>query len=75
MTNIVTHHAINRAIKHTGLRVRAARAGHRYLGYAYFVDGADNQVGESVMVPRLSDLTLERWVAEAERALEIDPKI
>lgn len=59
--------AINRAIAHTGLRVFAASNGGKSLGYSYFKDVDGNQIGESVLVYRQSQLTLAQWVTEAER--------
>ena len=58
---------INRAIKHLSLEII-----HK-LGscYSYFLDlVTGNQIGESVQVCYLHQLSLERWVEEAQEALE-----
>ena len=54
--------AINRAIKHTGLKLRAGR------GYYYFVSrSTGDQIGESEYVYRCEQLPIERWIVAAER--------
>ena len=60
----MTKAQINRAISHTGLTI----VGNGDL-YFYFVDAQGDQVGESVMVAYLKDLSLTQWVEEAEAAL------
>lgn len=60
---------INRAIKHTGLKVVAAASAGRTLGYSYFTDlKTGYQVGDSVYVNRQTQLTVSQWVTEAEQA-------
>ena len=65
----VTVAAINRAIRYTGLKLITGD------GYYYFHDrGKGAQVGESVLVYRAAHLPLDRWILEAEGALEQDRK-
>lgn len=59
----MTTKRINQAIKHLGLQIIKGN------GYAYFVDHK-GQVGNSVMVCYLNQLTLDRWVQLAKSALE-----
>lgn len=57
---------INRAIRHTGLKVVACP---RNGGYSYFLDlKTGNQIGSSVYVNRQTQLAIPQWVAEAETA-------
>lgn len=57
---------INRAIKHTGLKVVACAHNG---GYSYFLDTkTGNQVGDSVYVNRQTHLTIPQWVVEAKAA-------
>ena len=57
--------SINRAIKHLGIEIVYTRAD----GYFYFLDLETGfQVGESVYVCYLNQLTLEQWVDAAEAA-------
>jgi len=63
----MTTSKINRAIKHLGLRIIHERGS----GYSYFLDlETEDQVGESVPVCYLNQLSLEGWVLCAEDALE-----
>ena len=56
---------INRAIKHLGLEIIHKRGS----GYSYFLDlKTGDQVGDSVPVCYLNQLTLARWIGEAEDA-------
>jgi len=64
----MTKSKINKAIKHLGLEI----VGTRGDGYFYFLDFDGYQIGESVYVCYLSDLTLDRWVDEAEHAIKCD---
>jgi hypothetical protein len=57
--------AINRAIAHTGLIIYAGP------GYSYFKDAAGDQIGESIMVYRQSDLSIDQWISEAEYAAKV----
>lgn len=58
---------INRKIKHLNLEI----IHNRKDAYSYFLDlTSGNQVGESVMVCYLNQLTLEEWVQEAKSAKE-----
>ena len=62
----MTSAKINKAIKHLGLKVIHERGS----GYSYFLDlVTENQIGESVQVCYLHQLSLERWVEEAQEAL------
>jgi hypothetical protein len=72
MTHPATYRAaINRAIKHLRLTVRACV---RDGGYSYFVDSdTGDQVGESVMVYRQHFLSLDQWVSEATSARATRP--
>lgn len=55
---------INAAIRHLGVKIMAGR------GYSYFHDlKTGDQVGDSVMVFRQSDQSVERWVQDAEAAI------
>jgi hypothetical protein len=57
---------INKAIRHLNLEVVGNGD-----GYFYFVDTVTGyQTGESVMVPHLNRLSLQRWIEEAKRARE-----
>lgn len=61
----MTKNLINKAIKHLGLEI----VGHRGDGYFYFCDlQKGHQVGESVLVCYLNQLTLAQWIQEAEQA-------
>ena len=61
----MTTRQINRAIRHTGLEI------NRGEGYQYFTHiETGDQYGASVMVCYLNHLPLDRWVEEAEIALE-----
>jgi len=61
----MTKNKINRAIKHLGLEIVSTRGD----GYFYFLDIAtDTTVGEIVSVCYLNQLSLDRWVAEAQHA-------
>lgn len=61
----MTTRQINQAIRHTGLEI------NRGEGYQYFTHiETGDQYGASVMVCYLNHLPLDRWVEEAEEALE-----
>ena len=65
-TAYLTKKKVNKAIAHTGLTV----VGTRGDGYFYFLDAEGFEVGrDTVAVCYLHHLPLDRWVAEAERAL------
>jgi hypothetical protein len=56
---------INAAIRHLKLEIVKGN------GYSYFLDlETGNQVGESVPVCYLNQLTLAKWVEQAELAIE-----
>ena len=58
---------INRAIKHLGLEIIHQRGS----GYSYFLDLQTGcQVGDSVPVCYLNQLSLQRWVEQAELNLQ-----
>jgi hypothetical protein len=60
---------INKAIKDLNLEIVHQRGS----GYSYFLDlTTGNQIGESVVVCYLNQLTLPRWVEEAEYARKND---
>jgi hypothetical protein len=62
---IMTTKKINKAIKHLRLEVTYTYGD----GYFYFLDlKTGNQVGDSIFVCYLKQLTLEQWVDEAEEA-------
>lgn len=62
----MTTSRINKAIKHLGLEIIHERGS----GYSYFLDLATrDQIGESVQVCYLHQLSLEEWVKEAQEAL------
>lgn len=70
--NRVTRKMINDALRARG-RDESLRPGD---GYFYFGGGeAVNWITNSVRVKRLSDLTLEQWLAEFDRLLRIDKKL
>ena len=58
----MTTKKINKAIKHLGLEIVYTKGD----GVFYFLNENGDQVGESVCVCYLNQLTLEQWVAEAE---------
>lgn len=61
----MTKNIINKAIKYLGLEI----VGERGAGYFYFCDLKEgHQVGESVLVCYLNQLTLGQWIQEAEQA-------
>jgi len=63
----MTTSKINRSIKHLGLKIIHERGS----GYSYFLDlETEDQVGESVPVCYLNQLSLQRWIESAELALE-----
>lgn len=63
----MTTRAINRAIRHLGLEIIHQRGS----GYSYFLSLAHGgQVGESVYVCYLNQLTVAQWVLEAENAVK-----
>ena len=56
---------INQAIKHLGLEIIHKRGS----GYSYFLDLlTGDQIGESVPVCYLHQLSLEKWKEQAEEA-------
>ena len=57
----MTKNKINKSIKSTGLSI----FGERGEGYFYFLNSSGDQVGESVYVAYLNQLTLSQWVDEA----------
>ena len=58
---------INRAIKHLNLEIIHQRGS----GYSYFLDlQSGNQIGDSVWVCYLHQLSIDRWVSQAEAARE-----
>lgn len=61
----MTKAKINRAIRHTGLTI----VGTRGDLYFYFLNANGDQIGESVWVAYLKDLSITQWVEEAEAAL------
>jgi hypothetical protein len=61
----MTKAQINRAIRHTGLTIEGTRGDL----YFYFLNASCDQIGESVLVAYLRDLSLTQWVEEAEAAL------
>jgi len=61
----MTKATINKAIKHLGIEIQNTRGD----GYSYFTSLKDgNQVGDSVYVCYLNQLTLEQWIKEATNA-------
>lgn len=63
LNSMLTLKAVNRAIAH--LQLELVRGG----GYFYFLDTTTgDQVGNSVMVYTLNQITLAAWVAEATNA-------
>jgi hypothetical protein len=61
----MTTSKINRAIKHLNLQIIHERGS----GYSYFLDlQTEDQIGDSVLVCYLNQLSLTRWVEEAELA-------
>jgi hypothetical protein len=70
--NRVTRKMINDSLRERG-RDESLRPGD---GYFYFGGGeAVNWLTNSVRVQRLSDLTLERWLEEFDKLVNIDKKI
>lgn len=70
--NRVTRKMVNDALRERG-RDESLRQGD---GYFYFGGGdAVNWLSSSVMVKRISDLTLEQWLKEFERLLATDKKL
>ena len=55
---------INRAIKHLNLEIVRGK------GYAYFIDPTGNQIGDSVWVCYLNQLTIDRWIEQAKSAID-----
>lgn len=65
MNSPISSKQINKAIKKFGLELAYTRGD----GYFYFLDLATgSQVGESVYVNYLNNLTLEEWISTAEEA-------
>jgi hypothetical protein len=70
--NHTTRKMVNDALRARG-RDESLREGD---GYFYFGGGeAVNWLSSSVMVKRISDLTLEQWLKEFESLLERDKKV
>lgn len=70
--NRVTRKMINDALRERG-RDESLRPGDSYF---YFGGGeAVDWITNSVRVKRLSDLTLEQWLAEFDKLLKIDKKL
>ena len=70
--NRVTRKMINDALRVRG-RGESLRPGN---GFFYFGGGeAVNWITNSVRVERVSDLTLEEWLEEFDKLLEIDKKL
>jgi hypothetical protein len=70
--NRLTRQMINDALRARG-RDESLREGE---GYFYFGGGeAVNWLSTSVMVKKLSDLTLERWLAEFDKLLANEKKL
>jgi hypothetical protein len=70
--NRVTRQMINDALRARG-RDESLREGE---GYFYFGGGeAVNWLSTSVMVKKLSDLTLEQWLAEFDKLLANEKKL
>jgi hypothetical protein len=62
----MTSAKINRAIKHLGLEIVHERGS----GYSYFLDlKTGHQVGESIPICYLNQLTLEGWIEQAQGVL------
>ena len=59
-----TRSNINRAIRQTGLTLEGVPGD----GVFYFIDSEGWQVGESVYVAYMNQLTVSRWIIEAESA-------
>jgi hypothetical protein len=71
-TNRVTRKIVNDALRARG------RDESLYPGEAYFFFGGGDAVhwlSSSVMVKRISDLTLEQWLAKFDELLERDKKL
>jgi hypothetical protein len=62
----MTKARINKAIKHLGLVI----TGNIGDGYFYFLNENGDQVGDSVYVCYLNQLSLKGWISEAGLALE-----
>jgi len=72
MKNKVTRKMVNDALRERG-RDESLREGE---GYFYFGGGeAVNWLSPTVMVKKLSDLSLEEWLKEFDRILENEKKI
>jgi hypothetical protein len=70
--NHITRKMVNDALRARG-RDESLREGE---GYFYFGGGeAVNWLSSSVMVKRISDLTLEQWLKEFDSLLERDKKV
>jgi hypothetical protein len=70
--NRVTRKIVNDALRARG-RDESLREAE---GYFYFGGGeAVNWLSSSVMVRRISDLTLEQWLKEFDKLLEADRKL
>jgi hypothetical protein len=70
--NLVTRKMVNDALRARG-RDESLREGE---GYFYFGGGeAVNWLSSSVMVRRISDLTLEQWLGKFDSLLEREKKV
>jgi hypothetical protein len=70
--NHITRKIVNDALRARG-RDESLRGGE---GYFYFGGGeAVNWLSSSVMVKRISDLTLEQWLKEFDSLLDRDKKV
>lgn len=58
----MTTNKINNAIAPLGLEIVRGK------GYVYFVNDIGAQVGESLMIPYLCQLTLSQWIDRAQYA-------
>jgi hypothetical protein len=70
--NLVTREMVNDALRARG-RDESLREGE---GYFYFGGGeAVNWLSSSVMVKRISDLTLEQWLKQFDSLLDREKKV
>lgn len=61
---IMTKKKINHAIKHLGLTIEGARGD----GCFYFLDEYGSQIGKTVYICYLNQLSVDEWIQEAEGA-------
>ncbi len=69
MQNKVTTRAINSALRRAGLAVEIQ---NNRDGYSYFTNPEKGQVGESVYVCYLNQMSVADWVAQARYAIAQD---